>query len=270
VEGASSGVDEGDRQESGGAVKKYVMLWRVLIILAFILMLEVLCRIRVIDPFTMQAPSKMIVDLWNLLVSGKYNGAIAKTMSNAATAFVLSVTFGIAAAVVIHRIKTMREALDPLFATYYAIPVLAFYPLLIVLLGLGDAPKIAIGFMLSVIAVIANTLNGLDRVPRVLLKTARIVQMTPIETALRVTLPSAAPYLLTGIKVALAYSLVGIIGSEFIMSSNGMGFEIAFAYNNYDNATMYPLIVLILIISITLNVLVSKWESIILSRRGLR
>ena len=251
-------------------MKKHLVLWRVLVIFAFILFLEVLCRYRIIDPFTMQAPSKMAVDLWKLLVSGKYNGAIWKTLSNAAVAFMLSVTFGIAAAVVIHRIKTMREALDPLFATYYAIPVLAFYPLLIILFGLGDAPKIAIGFMLSVIAVIANTLNGLDRVPRVLLKTARIVQMTPVETAFRVTLPYAAPYLLTGVKFAVAYSLVGIIGSEFIMSSNGMGFEIAFAYNNYDNATMYPLIVLILVISITLNLLVSKWEVAILSRRGLR
>ena len=251
-------------------MKRYLVLWRILVILAAVGILELLSRIGVIDAFTMQAPSKMVVDLWRLLISGKYNGAIFKTLSNAATAFVLSVSFGIVAAVVIHRIKTMREALDPLFATYYAIPVLAFYPLLIILFGLGDAPKIAIGFMLSVIAVIANTLNGLDRVPRVLLKTARIVQMTPVETAFRVTLPYAAPYLLTGVKFAVAYSLVGIIGSEFIMSSNGMGFEIAFAYNNYDNATMYPLIVLILVISITLNLLVSKWEGVILSRRGLR
>jgi NitT/TauT family transport system permease protein len=244
-------------------VKKYrfLALWRLLVLLAAVAVIEALCRYRYIDPFTMQTPSKMAVDFWKLIVSGKYNGAIYKTMSNAATAFVLSVSFGIVAAVVIHRVKTMREALDPLFATYYAIPVLAFYPLLIILFGLGDAPKIA---------VIANTLNGLDRVPRVLLKTARIVQMSPIETAFRVTLPYATPYLLTGVKFAVAYSLVGIIGSEFIMSSNGMGFEIAFAYNNYDNATMYPLILLILIISITLNLLVSKWEAVILARRGLR
>ena len=72
----------------------------------------------------------------------------------------------------------MREALDPLFATYYAIPVFAFYPLLIILFGLGDAPQIVIAFMLGVVAVIVNTLNGLDRVPRVLLKTARIARMS--------------------------------------------------------------------------------------------
>ena len=62
------------------------------------------------------------------------------------------------------------------------------------------------------------------------------------------TLPCAAPYILTGVKLAVAYALIGIIGSEFIMSRGGIGYEIGFAYNNFDNATMYPLIVLILLV----------------------
>jgi NitT/TauT family transport system permease protein len=249
---------------------KHVTLWRILVIAAAIVAVEVLCRVGVINAFTMQAPSRIAVDLWRMLLSGKHNAAIAKTLSNAGTALVLSIVVGILAGVVIHRVKLAREALEPLFATYYAVPVLAFYPLLIILFGVGDAPKIVIAFLLGVIAVIVNTLNGLDRVPRVLLKTARIARMSAAETAVRVTLPYAAPYVLTGIKFAVAYSLIGIIGSEFIMSSDGMGFEIAFAYNNFDNATMYPLIVLILVISIGLNLLVSLWEQAILSRRGLR
>lgn len=247
---------------------KYVTLMRLLFILAFFGGLEVLCRVGIIDAFTMPAPSRILLDLWHMLAKGKLDATIAKTMTNAAIGFVLAVAVGIVAAVIIHRLRILREALDPLFATYYAIPVFAFYPLLIILLGLGDAPQIIIAFMLGVIAVIVNTLNGLDRVPRVLLKTARIVQMTPIETALRVTLPYAAPYVMTGIKFAVAYSLIGIIGSEFIMSSGGMGFEISFAYNNFDNAVMYPLIVLILVISITINLLVGVWEKRILARRG--
>jgi NitT/TauT family transport system permease protein len=243
---------------------------RIAVILAAIGIVEILCRVGVIDAFTMQAPSKIARDLWKILVTGEYNAAIAKTLTNAATGFVLAVVVGVATAVMIHRRRLLRETLEPLFATYYAIPILAFYPLLIILFGVGDAPKITIAFMLAVIAVIVNVLNGLDRVPRVLLKTARIARMSPLETALRVTLPYAAPYLLTGVKFAVAYSLIGIIGSEFIMSSDGMGFEISFAYNNFDNATMYPLIVLILLISVTLNFLLSAFERRLLARRGLR
>jgi NitT/TauT family transport system permease protein len=247
-----------------------IVVLRIAVLLAFVALLELLCRTGVIDNFTMPPPTRIVQDLWTILASGKLNAAIFKTLGNAAIAFGLAVVVGVIVGVVIHGLPALRETLDPLFATYYAIPVLAFYPLLIILFGLGDIPQIVIAFMLGVVAVILNTLNGLDRVPRVLLKTARINGMGPLETAVKVTLPCAAPYVLTGVKLAIAYSLIGIIGSEFIMSKGGMGFEIAFAYTNFDNATMYPLILLVLIVSISANMLLGAWERMILARRGQR
>ena len=74
--------------------------------------------------------------------------------------------------------------------------------------------------------------------------------------------------MLTGAKLAVAYSLIGVIGAEFIMSRGGMGYEISFAYTNFDNATMYPLILLILLVSIALNAALSRWEKALLKRRG--
>ena len=89
-----------------------------------------------------------------------------------------------------------------------------------------------------------------------------------IETARSVTLPCAAPYVLTGAKFAVAYSLIGVIGAEFIMSRGGMGYEISFAYTNFDNATMYPLILLILVVSISINAVLSWWEKVLLAQEG--
>jgi NitT/TauT family transport system permease protein len=244
-------------------------IFRLLVLIATFGLLEALCRLGVITRFTMQPPSQILRDFYVVLASGRFNAAIGKTMSNAALAFALAVSVGIVFALIVHRRKVVREALEPLFATYYAIPVLAFYPILIVLFGVGDLPKILIAFMLGVIAVITNTLHGLDRVPPVLVKTARVLQYSPTEAALRVTLPFAMPYMLTGVKFAVAYSLIGIVGSEFIMSSDGLGFEISFAYNNFTNSVMYPLILLVLVVSITLNLSISYWEKVILSRRGL-
>jgi NitT/TauT family transport system permease protein len=134
--------------------------------------------------------------------------------------------------------------------------------------GLGDMPQILIAFMLGVVAVIVNTLNGLDRVPQVLLKTARAMRLGPAEAALRLTLPAASPYIVTGVKLAVAYSFIGIIGSEFILSRGGIGYEISFAYNNFENAIMYPLIVLILLASIVFNSVLNRWERTLLARRG--
>ena len=204
-----------------------------------------------------------------MLAAGTLNLAILKTLANALLAFGLAMLAGVTAALLLHRLRGVREALDPLFATYYAVPVFAFYPLLIILFGLGDTPEIFIGFMLAVVAVIVSVLSGLDRIPRVLLKTARVHQLSSWDTARRVTLPCIAPYILTGAKLALAYALIGVIGAEFIMSSNGMGYEISFAYTNFDNATMYPLILLIVLASVGINTVLGRWERLLMMRRGL-
>jgi len=247
---------------------KPAALWRIGLVLGLVALLEALCLVGVIDKLTMQPPHVMVLDIWRMLASGSLNAAIAKTLGNAAVAFLLAMVIGVAAAIVIHRVKAVREALDPLFATYYAIPIFAFYPLLIILFGLGDAPEIFIGTALGVVGVIVSTLNGLDRVPRVLMKTARIARFGTLETAWRITLPYASPYILSGAKLAVAYSLIGIIGAEFIMSRGGMGYEISFAYTNFDNATMYPLILLILAVSIALNLALATWEKRLMRRRG--
>jgi len=243
---------------------------RAAILVALVAVLEILCLAGVIDRLTMQPPHRMLVDLFRLLMSGSLNRPIAKTLGNVALAFTISMIIGVVTGICLHRWKTLRNTLDPLFAAYYAIPMFAFYPLLIIIFGLGDAPQVFIGAMLAIIAVIVSTLNGLDRVPTVLLKTARISQMSRVETALHVTLPCAAPHIFTGAKLAISYSFIGIIGAEFIMSNSGMGYEISFAYNNFDNATMYPLILLILFTSITINSVLARWEKVLMRRRGLR
>jgi len=244
--------------------------YRAAVILGVVALLEVLCLVGYIDKITMPAPHIIVRDLFRMLVSGRMNAAIGKTLTNTVLALGLAIGVGIIAAALLHRARALRDTLDPLFATYYAVPVFAFYPFFIVVFGLGDLPQVLIAFMLGVVAVIVNTLNGLDRVPTVLLKTARVLRLSPADTALRMTLPFAGPYLLTGVKLAVAYAFIGVIGSEFIMSRGGIGYEISFAYANFDNATMYPLILLILLASVAVNGALSVWEQRLLARRGMR
>jgi NitT/TauT family transport system permease protein len=244
-------------------------LLRLLVLAASVGVLEVLCARGVIDQLTMQPPHQIFLDLVHLIVSGGLTRAILRTLSNAMIACGMALFVGIVLASLIHRIPPLRQALDLVFSTWYAVPVLAFYPLLIVLFGLGDVPEILIGFLQGVVAVIVSMLDGLDRVPRVLRKLARVQKMGPLETTLLITLPAAAPWVLTGAKLAFMFSIIGVVASEFLMARDGLGFEISYAYNNFDNARMYPLIVLVIVFSVTVNSLLFRWEAHMLRRRGL-
>jgi NitT/TauT family transport system permease protein len=245
-----------------------VRIYQIAVILAFVVLLEILCLTGVIDKITMPPPHIILRDFFRMIVRGRYFAEVGASMLNVMIAFVSAYAIGIVAGTVLHAYRRARDVMDPLFATYYAIPIFAFYPIFIMMFGLGDGPQILIGYMLGVVAVTVTILNGLDRVPRVLRKTARINRLSAFQTATRVTLPFCAPFLLTAAKLALAYAFIGVIGSEFIMARSGMGYEIGHAYTNFDNATMYPLILLLLLISIFANGILTAWEKRLLARRG--
>ncbi len=249
---------------------KPVRLYQIGVIVGFVALLEVLCLAGIIDKITMPAPHVILRDFFRMIIAGRYFHEVGQSMVNVLIAFISAFVIGTITGTILHAYRLARDVLDPLFATYYAIPIFAFYPLFIMIFGLGDGPQVLIGYMLGVVAVIVTILNGLDRVPRVLKKTALIGRLSPFQTAMRVTLPFCAPYLLTAAKLALAYAFIGVIGSEFIMARSGMGYEIGHAYTNFDNATMYPLILLLLLISIVANGILSAWEKTLLARRGQR
>jgi NitT/TauT family transport system permease protein len=240
---------------------------RLLVIAVAVLSIEAVCRLGLVARFTLIPPSDMIVGLVRILWSGKMNHDIAITLSNVGAAFLLAVSVGFVAGAVLFLLPRVRRLFDPLLATYYAIPIFVFYPFFIVLFGLNRLPQITIGFLLAVVAMIINTLNGFDRVPRVLLKTARIYRMGRAATIRHIVLPYATLYIFTGLKLAVAYSFIGVIAAEFILSGDGMGHEIAFSYNNFDNMTMYPLILLIIAIATVLNMLLYVWEQRFIRRQ---
>lgn len=241
---------------------------RLAVIVGAALLLEWSCRQGWIDRLTIIPPSEMATSLWSILKSGKLDQHIRRTLGNVGLAFALSVVIGAAAGTAIHGLPRLRRALDPLMASYYAVPFFIFYPLLILIFGLNNIPIIVIGFMFAVVAMVLNTLNGLDRIPPVLIKTAHVMGMGRLNIAWQIKLPAAAPYLFTGVKLAVAYSFIGVIASEFILSGAGLGYSIAFAYNNFDNRGMYALMLFILILVTTINSVLHMWEQRMMRRRA--
>ena len=84
---------------------------------------------------------------------------------------------------------------------------------------------------------------------------------------LLLVLPAALPRLFSGFKLALSYALVGVVAGEFILSGSGLGYAISFAYQSFDNTTMYGLMLFVLLAAITINAALYIWEGRIARRR---
>jgi NitT/TauT family transport system permease protein len=230
-----------------------VGLIRLTVIAALVGALELACRLGLINHNTIIAPSEMASTLWTLLASGTINDDIERTLGMIALVIALSVVFGFAVGLTIHALPRVRDALDPFFATYYAVPIFIFYPVLIAIFGLSIMPIVLIGAATAIVAMIIATLNGLDRIPRVLTKVARVHRLSRIGTAVTLQLPAAAPYLFTGVKLSVSYAFIAVIAAEFILSPAGLGRDIADAYADFNNRRMYALILFLLIIATLVN-----------------
>lgn len=242
---------------------------QLLVVACIVAVLELFTRIGIIPQFTMIPPSRMAAGLYGMLTTGEILPDLRSTMVGVVIAAIAAIVSGFGVGAMIHRLPRLRHTLDPFFASYYAVPIWAFYPLFVVLFGLNDYPKIMIAYLYAVVAMIVNTLSGLDRMPQVYRKTAQVLGMGGAATAFRIVLPAAAPYVFTGVKLAIAYSFIGVVGSEFILATSGLGYRIHFAYHDFDNLTLYSTILLILIMSVAINMSLFYWEKTLMKRRGL-
>jgi NitT/TauT family transport system permease protein len=241
---------------------------RVGLIVFAVGLIELLCRLGVISSLTMIAPSQMAFELGRMMASGELTKPAAYTFTEVGTAFVVSVMTGGALGALVHAQPRLRRALEPLLVSWYAVPFFVFYPLLVALFGLNALPLIAIGVIFAAPAMMLSTLSGLDRVPHVMRKVARVHRLSRVQEVRLITVPSAAPHLFTGLKFAFAYSFIGIIAGEFILSSGGLGYGIAYAYESFENRTMYALMLFVLLIATVVNGVLHVWDGHLARRRG--
>lgn len=232
---------------------RVVFATRVVILGGLVGLLEVLCQAGVIDPLTVIPPSEMVASMVEQLASGTVTASMLQTFSTIALAFVLSVVLGTVLGAVVHAAPRVRQAVDPLLASYYSVPTFIFYPLLVALLGLGAAPLVVLGILSAVPAVVISTVAGLDSVSPVMRKVARMQRLGWARTLWLIVLPAALPGLFSGFKLALSYSLIGVIAGEFILSGSGLGYAISFAYQSFDNRAMYGLMLFVLLVAIGAN-----------------
>jgi NitT/TauT family transport system permease protein len=241
---------------------------RAIFVAAMFAALEALCRFGVIDRVTMIPPSEMVTSMWAIVTSGRFNNDIFFTLYNIVAASVLATILGFFIGAGLHALPRLRRPLVPLLSAYYAIPTFVFYPLLIVAFGVGRTALIVMGAMFGVVAMIVNTTLGLDHVPPAVERTGAILRLDRLRRLILMRLPAAAPHLVTGIKLAVAYSVIGIVAGEFILATSGIGKRIAFSYDNFDNRTMYGMLLLLLIGVMVVNGALSSCEKRLHRRFG--
>jgi NitT/TauT family transport system permease protein len=230
-----------------------VRLTRWAVIIAAVATLEIVPRVGLGDAITLIPLSKIVPEFFELLSDGDLTPHLLSTGGAFVLSFLLAGVTGVPLGYLLWRYEPLKRTLDPYLTTYYAIPIFAFYPLLLAIFGFNILPVVVISWAWAVVAVVLNTAIGFGEVPQVLIKVGQSMNLSRWQLLSRIFFPAAVPYVFTGLKLGMVYSLIGVIASEFVLSTQGLGYLVSYNYTNFRTAAMYSAIFLILFLAILLN-----------------
>jgi ABC-type nitrate/sulfonate/bicarbonate transport system permease component len=149
--------------------------------------------------------------------------------------------------------RVVRHAFDPIIEVLRPLPPLAFIPLFIIWLGIGEMPKVVL-IMIGVIPIMAvTTVAALDEVPDDLRLCARTLGASPRYTMLRVQIRSALPGIITGMRICMAGAWTSIVAAELIAATSGLGYLIMQAGDYLNTALVFSGIFTIAILGLLLD-----------------
>jgi NitT/TauT family transport system permease protein len=178
------------------------------------------------NPALVPTPAATFAKAWTMIESRELFMHIGVSMKRVLIGYVIGCLSGIALGALMGRVWIMRELADPVLELIRPISPVAIVPLAMLWFGIGELSKFFIIVYATVIIVLLNTAAGVSRTPVTRLRAARSLGATEFEVFMKVILPSAVPYVLTGMRVALGFSFMGIVAAELIGAREGLGFLI--------------------------------------------
>jgi ABC-type nitrate/sulfonate/bicarbonate transport system permease component len=258
-------VDIADSQEKSGAPQaesERRPLPRWIITLISICCALALWEIfgRNVNPIFGSYPSAIAVAFWDLLVTGQLQSALYESLRPFALGYCLAIVVGIPLGLIIGRFRVAEAGLGIYITAGYAMPLVALVPLLILWLGLGFKVKVAVVFLMALFPITINTWLGVTAVPKTLIEVGKSFVAPDVVILRRIIFPATLPYIMAGIRLAVGRAVVAMVIAEFFTTISGLGAVIINSANNFDTATMFVPIIILMIIATGLNSLIGLVE----------
>ncbi len=194
-----------------------------------ILVWEYLSQIEVIPKSAMPAPSKIISKFVTVVQNGSLQEDILVSAGRVVKGFILGASAGIVFGVLIALFRKIDKATTILVAVLRPIPIIALLPLLILWFGIDERSKVAIICLGSFWPVLLNTIQGIKQSDQKLVEVAQVLKLSRWKTVIRIIIPSAFPYIFTGIRLAVGGALACVVTAEMVAASEGIGYMIMYA-----------------------------------------
>lgn len=237
-----------------------IRLGQIVLLLVILGICELLVKSETISSLYLPAPSQVILELIELFASGDVWKHLYVTLAEFLVGYGISVVTGIGVGMFLVLLPWAEAFFRPYLSALMAIPKVTIVPLLALWLGIGATHKIAVVFLFCFFTIALNTMTGIKQTADNHLKVAKVFEASKLQTITKVILPSAAPSIFAGLRIAAAGGLVGALFGEMLASKDGLGNLLVNATSLYNTAQGFAIVVLVTIISILIIALIDLLE----------
>ena len=213
-----------------------------------------------ISPLFFTGPSavvKRFIEEWTM-------GRLKEDLAYSGTNFVIGVgaaiLAGVVTGVVIGWYKRLAMIFEPFLTALYSTPRVALIPLILIWFGIGIWSKVFIVFINAFFPVLINTIGGVRSTDRDLLRAARAYCASDWQIFTTIVLPGAVPFILTGVRQAVALGLIGVVVGEMFGGSQGIGYMVNYGGQTFQTDTVFMGVVIIAFAGIVLTWLAERME----------
>jgi len=226
----------------------------------FVILIELLIRVGAINRFIVPMPSDIIAAFPRVISEEHVLERFLLTAGEAFSASILVTIFGVAGGVLLHRYRLLRLATETWVAAVAAAPLVLMYPLYLVIFGRSALTIIMMGFSAGLAPIILKTLEGLSGTRRVLINVGRSFSLTRSQQFWKILFPAALPTIFVGLRLGLIFSLINIVGVEFLINFGGLGQLINELAERYDLPGTYAAICFVILVSICVFIILERLE----------
>ncbi|HEY7420224.1 MAG TPA: ABC transporter permease [Ktedonobacteraceae bacterium] len=241
---------------------------RILLLIVLVAVWQLISG-RFVNPLFISSPWDIVIQLKDWLLDGTLLSNTLITMEEAMLGLIFGIVSGILAGFLLGAWQTLARILDPFIVALYSIPKVALAPLFIVWFGVDMPMKVILASVIVFFLVFFNTLAGVRNVDQDLIDAVLLMGGERRDIILKVIVPSATGYVLTGLRIAIPYALIGAVIAELIASNHGLGYLIYNAQTQFDTAGVFAALLVLTIVASLLNAVVdfidrktSRWKTV--------
>ncbi len=216
---------------------------------------------RQVAPLFMSYPSAIARAAVEMTSDGELLGALLESLKTLLLGFGISCVLGVALGLAIGRYRAVEAMSDWLVNALYATPLVAITPLVILWFGLGFEAKLFIVIILAIFPVLINTASGVRNVSESLIDVGTAFAANEREIFVKIIFPAALPYMMTGLRLGIGRAIIGMVVAEFFTAITGLGALIVKYGNQYDTASMFVPILVLMALGILLTAIVRRAEA---------